>query len=175
MKILLALLCPALLLLLAAARADSSEPVSLTLYIPVKNVKLERHRISSKLYGQLPTAPSTYASIIAEKALPLLFQKSRSSFPKGTKLTKFPKVENDVMQVSLSKAFLQRGFWNSRRRTWLAVYAIVNTAVAGYELPDNHLSVRLLIEGKPLRNLANIDMREPLRPRFDRLIKHKAS
>ncbi len=77
------------------------------------------------------------------------------------------------MQVSLSKEFLQRGFWKSKQRTFLAVYAIVNTAVEGYGSGDS-LRVRILIEGKPFRNLANMDMRKPLRPRSDIVIGRKA-
>jgi hypothetical protein len=153
-------------------KADPCElkevPASLTIYLPAKHGKLERRVVKGKLYDQMPTAPTTYASVVAEKALPLLFQKAQSSFPRGTKLTRFPEIEDDfVMRVSLSKQFLQRGFWNSQEKVLSAVYAIVNTAVEGYGLPENSLRVRFLIEGKPLRNLANMDMRKPLRPRYD--------
>lgn len=178
MKRLLALLCPIYLSLLpSAVKADSSElkevPASLTIFVPAKNTKLERRKVKGKLYNMMPTALTTYASVVAEKTLPLLFQKSRSSFPKGTKLKSFPVIKDEVMQVSLSKEFLQRGFWKSKQRTFLAVYAIVNTAVEGYGSGDS-LRVRILIEGKPFRNLANMDMRKPLRPRSDIVIGRKA-
>ena len=78
------------------------------------------------------------------------------------------------MQVSLSKEFVRHGFWNSEVKTRLAVYSIINTAVEGYG-PDDSLRVQLLIEGKPFRNLANMDMRKPLRPRADILAKRKAN
>lgn len=178
MRRLTALLYAASFALWSPAKAESElkeVPASLTIYVPTRNMKLDKRETKGKLYDQMPTALSTYASVVAERALPLLFQKARSSFPKGTKLTQFPEIKNDVMQVSLNKQFLQSGFWNSKERTLLAVYSIVNTAAEGYPTPDHSLRVRLLIEGKPFHNLANMDMRKALRPRFDTLIKRKAT
>ena len=83
----------------------------------------------------MPTASTTYASVVAQKALPLLFRHAPTSFPKGTKLINFPETKSDsrgdVMYVSLSKKFRQRGFWVSERQARLAIYAIVNTAAQG--------------------------------------------
>jgi hypothetical protein len=152
-------------------------PASLTIYVPTKHWKLRRRVVKGKLYNAMPTAPSTYASVVAEKSLPLLFSEAQSSFPKGTKLTQFPKIEKgeDVIQVNLSKQFSNPGFWHDNKKTFAAVYAIVNTAVAGYPLPDSTLRVQILVEGKPIRNLANIDMRKPLRPRFEVVVNRKAA
>ena len=59
-------------------------------------------------------------------------------------------------------------------KTLTAVYAIVNTAVAEYKGLSYYPSrVRFLIEGKPLRNLANMDMRELFRPRYDTVVQHR--
>lgn len=170
------------LLILTFAKANTPElkeiPASLIIHVPAKNTKLERRKFKSKLYNFMPSAPTTYASVVAQNSLPLLFQKAPSVFPKGTRLTRSPDIKvdvmkNSVMQVSLSKQFLQRGFWKNKRQALLAVYAIVNTAAEGNPMPMNPLRVRLLINGKPFRNLANIDVRKPLLPRLDLVAKNK--
>lgn len=151
-------------------------PASLTIYVP-QGSKLERQTVKGKLYNAMPTAPSTYACVVAEKSIPLLFQKANHSFPAGTRLTEWPKIpkREDVMYVSLSKEFLQRDFWKSKQQAQLAIHAIVNTAAAGYPLPENPLSVKLLIEDKPFRNFAKIDMSKPLLPRFGTLVSRKTN
>jgi hypothetical protein len=142
----------------------------LTIYIPTDNGILERRKVNSRYYGAMPTAPSTYACVVAEEALSILFQKAPHYFPRGTRLTEPPKVEkrSDVMSISLSKQFLQRGFWNSKRKATSAICAIINTAVADYSVEDHSNTysarVQLLIEGRRLRNLAHIDLRKPICP-----------
>ncbi len=139
-------------------------PASLIIYVPAKYGKLERRIVKGKLYDRMPTAPSTYASVVAEKSLPILFRQAHSQFPKGTKITQFPKVRNEVMFISLSKDFLQPGFWNNKNNSYSAVYAIVNTAAQGYSLQGSTLQVLILINGKSVRNLANVDLRKPFSP-----------
>ena len=180
MKHRLVLLLPVLLAPSAlTAKAQPSEyentevPAWLTIYVPAQRFKLEKRQVRGKLYRFMPTALSTQASVYAEQALPLLFKKARSSFPRGTKLTQFPSTAahgsgpgEGIMHVSLSRQFLRPGFWNSRHKTFGAIYSIVNTAAEGYG-SDEPLRVQILIEGKRVRNLANMDLRKPLRPRRD--------
>ena len=170
--------CLASLVILPSVKADISElkevPASLTIYAPARNARLERRKVQGKLYDQMPTVNYTYTSVVAAFALPVLFKNAAASFPKGTKLTKFPDIKDDVIQVNLSKQFLQRGFWNSPNRTRLAVYSIVNTTVEGNPVRSVSYRVRLLIDGKPIRNLANVDLRKPLQPRMDMVSQHKA-
>jgi hypothetical protein len=167
--------------MLSPVKADTPAlkevPASLTIYVPTRNAKLERCKVQGKLYNFMPTALTTYASVVAEKALPLMFEKARTRFPKGTKLIKFPEIKaehsgRNVMFVSLSEEILHRGFWKSKHQTLTAVYAIVNTAANDYE-GGNSLFVKLLINGKPIRNLANVDLRKPLHPRMDLVSEHK--
>jgi hypothetical protein len=152
-------------------------PAWLVIYVPAGS-RLERRKVKGKLYDetQMPTAPSTYASVVAEASLPLLFQTSSKSFPQGTKLTQPPSVNDDnVMQVDLSKQFMQEDFWRNEQQAMLAVYAIVHTAVEGYQLKNEPLRVKLLVEGKPLERLAHMDMREPLSRRLDISIRNKTN
>ncbi|RYX84690.1 hypothetical protein EON83_08625 [bacterium] len=140
-------------------------PARVTIYFPTQTGKLERRIVKGKLYDQMPTALTTYASVVAEESLSLLFQHAHSSFPAGTRLTAFPVIKNDVMQVSLSREFFAKGFWKSPKQTSLIVNAIVKTATENNSQSVQPLRVLLLIEGKPARNVANIDTRNPLSPR----------
>lgn len=137
----------------------------LVIYLPTCAGKLERRVVDGKLYDQMPTALTTYSSLVAEKSLSLLFQHAHSSFPAGTRLTAFPAIKDDVMQVSLSREFFGKGFWKNPKQTALTVNAIVKTAIENSPQSDKPLQVLLFIEGKPVRNVANIDTRKPLRNR----------
>lgn len=137
-------------------------PAKLTVYLPIGNAKLVRRKIKGTHSDVMPPYIYSEVSAVADEALTLLFQKASASFPRGTRLTKACRVEkgSDVMEISLSKEFWQRGFWSSKARVSSAIYAIVNTA-ADYGRPN----VQLLQAGQPVRNLANLDLREPLTPR----------
>ena len=141
---------------------------SFTVYVPVGNGKLEKRQIGGTLSEAMPTHPTTYACVVAEQALTLLFQSAPASFPKGTRLRAAARVEkgSKVIEISLSREFWQRGFWNNKTKLSSAIYAIVNTAVAYHRQPDFALeSVLFLKDGAPVRNVANVDLRKPLRPR----------
>jgi hypothetical protein len=159
-----------------AAASDNPEvAASRIIYVPTRHGKLARREVRGTQPRFMPSVLSTYALVVADRALPQLFKKAPSSFPKGTRLTQFPSDGGDgksgmVMEVSLSRQFLQPGFWNSRQKTFLAVYAIVNTASQGSRVqPDwaAPLRVRILVNSKRVRNLAHMDLRQPLRPRRD--------
>jgi hypothetical protein len=122
------LLCLTSLVVSPSVKSDIPDlkevPATLTIYVPVRNTKLERRKVRGKLYNFMPTAITTYASVVAQKALPLMFKKAPLSFPKGTRLTKFPNIKNEgigkeVMHVSLSKEFLQRVFGTTSARPYL--------------------------------------------------------
>ncbi len=143
---------------------------SFTVYVPVGNGKLEKRQLGGRLSEAMPTHPTTYARVVAEQALTLLFQSAPASFPKGTRLTAATRVEKSskVIEISLSREFWQSGFWNNKTKLLSAIYAIVNTAVAYHRQPDFALtSVLFLKDGAPVRNLANVDLRKPLRPRYE--------
>ncbi|RYZ79627.1 MAG: hypothetical protein EOP04_27385 [Proteobacteria bacterium] len=115
------------LFLTLKVKADPTQlkrvPATITIYVPVRNIRLERRQVQGQLYNFMPTANSTYASVVAQNALPLLFRNARRSFPKGMKLMKFPETKwngkGEVMYVSLSKQFVQPSFWKGERQTSL--------------------------------------------------------
>jgi hypothetical protein len=118
----------------------------------------------------MPTALTTYASVVAEQALPLLFKNAKTHFPPGTALTGFPEIKDNVMSVHLTRQFLQPNFWISKTQLTSSVYAIVNTALEAYSEKDNRLEVQLIIDGATSPKLLTVDLSKHLTPRDDLVV-----
>lgn len=151
-------------------RVPKNFPARFTVFLPIGNAKLVRRKIKGAQSSVMPPYLYTETCGVADKALTLLFQKAPTSFPKGTHLTKASRVEkySEVMEISLSKEFWQRGFWSSKAKVSSAIYAMVNTATAYNQNTDYVVSgVQFLKAGQMVRNLANLDLRKPLAPRYE--------
>jgi hypothetical protein len=138
--------------------------VKLTLFVPNENGELQRSVVTDpKLSSNnLPTAPDSAFSVLAADSLKWLFKKAPENFPTGTKLLTPPKLEDNVVRLNLSKEFQQPDFWQGSTQTLMTVYSIVNT-VAAVEAGDTKpIKVQLLVEGKPIDVLGELDVSEPL-------------
>lgn len=169
---------------LAAETTPTSEPTptfqpqprkvspKVTLFVPANDGKLHRRTLKGGLpmtEGLGPSLEETRAQA-ATRVLNLLLQQSREFFPKGTRLMQAVRDQDGVLVVSLNRQFEQSDLWQSEEETQQAVYAIVNT-VAFSNPASAKSGVRLLIEGKPVESLGEMDASEPFEPNMDLVAK----
>jgi anaerobic glycerol-3-phosphate dehydrogenase len=146
-------------------------PVKLILFLPNENAELRREVVSDPnlKIGEMPTAPSTADSVTATHALSALFKKAGDVFPSGTEVVQVVPVTDtsepkDVIKVELNRNFENAQHWSKGDSfALLATTAIANTVAANQnEIKDP--KVQILVEGKPVETLGELDISEPIGP-----------
>lgn len=137
---------------------NTSQKVTLTLYLPNANAMLEKHTTEEAL------ATPLHFKNLAPVAFSLLQKEAPGDFPAGTKLLGVQTQGKDVAVLNFNSNFNAPAFWQGSSRTLMTVYSIVNTITA---LPADDFKaqeVLFLVDGKPIEVLGDLEVHDPLKP-----------
>jgi hypothetical protein len=135
-----------------------------TVFVPDDDGYLRKRIIIAQYPGPTTDWPHFYGRMSAH-LVQLMLRDYPENFPEGTKILEEGVVKGDVVTLNFNRAFEQPEFWQGSTRTLNTIYSIVNTvshygARPGKETP----SVRLLVEGKPVESLGEIEADKPFKP-----------
>ena len=124
-------------------------------YLPGDDEKLHPKKVSFKSLES-----QTRAGGNAAPALQEIIQNAPAYFPPKTKINSSQETEKHIA-VDLNTNFADQDFWGVKGEmtTQLALYSIINSASGETKKP-----VLLTVEGKPMPNIGEYDVGEPLPP-----------
>jgi hypothetical protein len=153
-------------------RSATAKPIQLVLFVPDDNGRLQRKSVPSNLppfnageltdAGQLEKVQAKAATLALER----LMQQSPADFPNGAKMRAPIVLKNGVAHVDFNSNFADPDFWQGSARILASTQAIAQT-VSGTMKPLGEApkgGVQLMIDGKPLDVLGDLDVSEPIQP-----------
>lgn len=136
---------------------------SYIVYLPTDDGKLVRNQYPLAKVPAPARDLDTTRGMLADIALGALFHQGTSFFPDGSHPVSPCKAEKNVVTVDLNGTYAANSESWSSAETTTRVMSIVNTVAAtDEELTSKPSSVRILVEGKPVSNLGELDTSQPI-------------
>lgn len=140
---------------------QAAVPTTVEVFVPDADGRLQRRKVRIKAAAE----PSMTQR--ARLAAQHLLSHAAGNFPPGTRLMDFAgtgspiRQRGGVVEVNFNQAFLNNEFWQGETRVQAGVYAIVNTLATA---EGKQSKVQLLVEGKPLDVIGEMDVHDPIAP-----------
>jgi hypothetical protein len=135
-------------------------PAVVQIYLPDENGTLTTQKATLQRTDGVWANQASRGKQVIES----LLTKSPADFPSGTKVLDTTYGGDGTLDLNFNEAFRSPNFWQGSARTLSTVYAIVNSVVKQQYAGDSVSKVRILIEGKPVDVLGELDLSEPLGP-----------
>jgi hypothetical protein len=137
---------------------------SLILFIPDQDGQLKRRTVS--LGEAVPSDVKAAKEKLATLALRTLMDEAPDNFPSGAQMQGGVRIQGEVPTVSFNRAFTDPSFWQGSARTLATLDSIALTVKeTKNQFPgDERDSIRILVEGKAVSVIGEMDLSEPYQP-----------
>jgi len=143
--------------------SDSFSEPQLVFFVPDDNGNMKKRTLPPR--GDIPREAGAAREKLATQAVQALMQAAPDIFPPGTALQSIS-VASGVASLNFSSAFAKPDFWQGSALTRATMDALAMTvAGTGSQIAgDKSEGVRILVEGKPLPTLGEMDLSTPYTP-----------
>lgn len=154
--------------------AVKSKPIALSIWLPNDEGEVVRKTLGATLppapqnASKSEVARAQWMETATSIALRTLMKEAPQTFPSGTQL-KSVTWNHGVIETDFNAKFADADFWQGSARTLAGTQSIVNTVdgvrrALGTELSQDlpPVGVQLLVDGKPLQTLGELEVDEPL-------------
>ena len=151
----------------AAEASRAQQKPQLVIFVPDDNGNLQKRNVAldpRTLRGASGDAPD----VLATAAVKELIKASPETFPPGTRLARAVSTQQGAPTLDFNRSFLDESFWQGSARTLAALDSLAMTVgearrqALGAGGADG--AVRIVVEGKPLVALGEMDLRQPYEP-----------
>lgn len=155
----------------APSSTTKPKPIQLILFVPDDNGRLQRKMAASNLPPLQPDKldakmRDVVQAKVATLALERMMQQAPTDFPSGAKMRAPIVLKDGVARIDFNANFADPNFWQGETRVLASTQAIAHTVSGTLKAvgATQNNGVQLLVEGKPLEVLGELEVSEPIVP-----------